>query len=283
MVSPSIRSEKIKPAIVIPVHQENPTIDEKISFTQCQKVFGKRDIFLVAPSNLNIDIYRSIFPHLKTILLRPELMGSIGAYNKPMISPIIFSHLSSYSHALIHEPDSLVLGDELDYWCNQKLDYIGAPWMEYCQITHKILPKKVGNFGFSLINIKSANAIFSRNHRWYGVSMIIRDLLRGVVKKKRGATHKALRACGGSGLLSNASELFDDHCDIFWSFIVPKIEPWFVIAEPQQAAHFSWETYPESCYEFCNRQMPFGIHAWSKYNREFLTPLLRKSGVNLEI
>lgn len=281
MVIPDLQLTKVKPAIVIPVHQVSLNMDEHTSLKQCQKILGKRDIFLVAPNNLNINIYHDIFPNLKTILVPPDLMKSIGAYNKLMISPLIFNHLYDYSHVLIHEPDALVLKDELDYWCSQEIDYIGAPWPEYCPITKNFIPKQVGNFGFSLINIKSANAVFFKNSRWFLLTMIIRELLRGL-RGRKGSIHKTIKACGSAGLLSNASELFEDHCDVFWSFTVPKIEPWFKIANPQQAAYFAWEKNPQSCYEFCQQKIPFGVHAWSKYDRNFLIQLFEKHEIYLE-
>jgi len=281
IAKPELQLEKVKPAVVIPTHQESLNADEYISLRQCQKVLGKRDIFLLAPNNININVYHDIFPNLKTILVPPDLMKDIGAYNRMMISPLIFNHLSNYSHVLIHEPDALVLKDELDYWCNQKLDYIGAPWVEYCPATKNHIPKQVGNFGFSLINIESANTIFLNNSRWFTLTMIIRELLRGL-RGRKGAFQMTIKACGSAGLLSNASELFKDHCDIFWSFTVPKSEPWFKIAKPEQAAYFAWEKHPNSCYEFCKQKIPFGIHAWSKYDREFLIPLLKEHYVDLE-
>jgi hypothetical protein len=48
-------------------------------------------------------------------------MASVQAYNKMMISPLVFNALDGYTHMILHEPDAIVIRDEIDYWCNQPL------------------------------------------------------------------------------------------------------------------------------------------------------------------
>ena len=64
---------------------------------------------------------------------------------------------------MIYHPDALVFSDQLEYWCGQDFDYIGAPW-----VVHKDAPYagqsahegKVGNGGFALIKIESFLKVF---------------------------------------------------------------------------------------------------------------------------
>jgi hypothetical protein len=37
----------------------------------------------------------------------------------------------------------------------------------------------------------------------------------------------------------------------------------------QQALKFGFEQHPQLCYELNNQQLPFGCHAWEKYDYEF--------------
>ena len=48
------------------------------------------------------------------IRVEPHGMESRPAYNRLMISPLVYEDLQGYTHMLIHEPDALVVRDELD-------------------------------------------------------------------------------------------------------------------------------------------------------------------------
>lgn len=272
-------NHQINPAILIPTHKQEPSLHEKLSLIQCQKILGSYPIYLLHPQGMPITTYQKIFPALRTLTAPPESMASISAYNKLMISPFIFHALNSHSHVLIHEPDAIVLKNDLHYWCEQDFDYIGAPWFTSDVMEHLEL-KATGNFGLSLIKTKTANTLFTDNPRWFSASMIVRELIRGL-RGQKDALSRALKSMGSSGKLTGAHHLYEDHCDIFWSYLAPKVAPHFRIAPPEQAIYFSWEQSPKKCLTICNGKLPFGIHAWSKYDLTFLEPLLLKSGVML--
>jgi len=42
---------------------------------------------------------------------------------------------------------------------------------------------------------------------------------------------------------------------------------------------FSFEVGPKHCFEKNNQTLPFGCHAWAKYDREFWKPYLLKEPV----
>ena len=262
------------------MHREAPSPEEKVALIQCQNILGEHPIYLLHPEGMSTQNYQSIFPSLKTLTAPAETMASISAYNKLMISPFIFNALASHSHILIHEPDAIVLQNDLHYWCEQDFDYIGAPWFTSDEVGNLQL-KATGNFGLSLINVRSANSLFANNPRWYSPNMIIRDLLRGL-RGQRGMFIRAVRSMGSSGKIFSAHYLYKDHCDIFWSYLVPKVAPQFRIAPPENAIHFSWEESPQKCFEICNGKLPFGIHAWNKYDPIFIKSLLIHSGVGLD-
>lgn len=266
------------PAIVIPVHNHELTLEETISLKQCQKILGAFPIFLLHPIGMNTDAYQLIFPKLQHLEISPKLMSSISAYNKLMISPLIFDALKQHSHLLIHEPDAIVLKNDLIYWCKKDYDYIGAPWFLSEDASDQRL-KETGNFGLSLLKVDTANKIFRDNPRWYTSAMILRDLLRSI--RGRGNFQRVLAAVGGAGKVFSASTLYNDHCDIFWSYLIPKIYSRFRKAPPESAIYFSWEKNPEKCFKICGGEMPFGIHAWKKHNYVFLHPLLMNAGVEI--
>lgn len=270
---------QINPAILIPMHKQEPSLEEMTSLVQCQKVLGNYPIYLLHPQGMSTKTYEAIFPTLKTLTAPSKSMASITAYNSLMISPFIFNALASHSHILIHEPDAIVLKNDLHYWCEQNIDYIGAPWFSSDAIEDLQL-KATGNFGLSLINTNAVNTFFSNNPRWFSSSMIFRELIRGI-RGKVGAFDRALKSIGPSGKVSGAHRLYHDHCDIFWSYLAPKVAPDFKVAPPEQSIRFSWETSPKKCLSICKGELPFGIHAWPKYDLELLQPLFIQSGVTM--
>ena len=119
-----------RPVVVIPVYRSRPSPSEIVSLRQCGKIFASRDIVILAPKHLDLGAYRSCYPVAPIYPLRCIGCPDINAYNRMMISPLVFSALDGYTHMILHEPDAIVLRDEIDYWCNQPFDYIGAPWFE---------------------------------------------------------------------------------------------------------------------------------------------------------
>lgn len=269
-------NSQINPVILIPMHKQEPSPLEKLSLIQCQKILGSYPIYLLHPQGMSTRIYEAIFPTLRTLTAPPNSMSSISAYNKLMIAPFIYKALNSHSHILIHEPDTIVLKNDLHYWCEQDFDYISAPWFS-SDAMEDLQLKATGNFGLSLIKTKNINTLFTDNPRWFSASMIVRELIRGLGGKKD-AFSRAIKSMGSSGRLSGAHHIYEDHCDIFWSYLAPKVAPHLRIAPPEQAIYFSWEQSPKKCLSLCNGKLPFGIHGWPKHDLTFLGPLLLKSG-----
>jgi hypothetical protein len=231
------------PVVVIPVHRPTLNNFELISLTQCAKVFSAHKIRLVAPLYLDLTQYREIIRGADVVRVESQHMESRSAYNKLMLSPRIVDELDSFSHMLIHEPDAIVLRDELYKWCLAPYDYIGAPWFEgwgEARIDAPIIG--VGNSGFSLLRLDSFRS-FSALTRWQA-----RDW-RG-------------------------------HCDYFWAFRVPRLEPTFRVAPVAEAVRFAWEVHPRRCMAMAGGNLPFGIHAWFKYDLNFLRPHLEHCGVD---
>ena len=52
----------------------------------------------------------------------------------------------------------------------------------------------------------------------------------------------------------------------------------FTIPKPKQAIPFAFEMQPKKLYDLNNKQLPFGCHAWWKYDLEFYEPFIKSSG-----
>lgn len=275
-------NSSIRPVVVIPVHLSAPTAADEISLRQCSKVLSRWDITIVAPEFLDLAGYYALIPNAKELRVKSCWMRDIKSYNQMMMSPVVFNALKSYTHMLLHEPDAIVLRDELEYWCRQPFDYIGAPWFDGFKDAHSDAPVVgVGNSGFSLHRLELARYVTSSRKRWYPWRQIINDFVQGargdITRLRRG-----FAGIGSGGRVKGAWKLYQENCDMFWSRLVPRFFPEFRVAPVASALKFSWEVLPARCMAMNHGALPFGIHAWAKYDFEFLAPHLTRIGIDLD-
>jgi hypothetical protein len=69
------------------------------------------------------------------------------------------------------------------------------------------------------------------------------------------------------------SKLIEDR---FWSWKGNLYYPEFKIAPVSEALKFAFEIAPRKCLTLNHGQLPFGAHAWFRYDREFWEPYLLK-------
>ena len=63
--------------------------------------------------------------------------------------------------------------------------------------------------------------------------------------------------------------LVREHEDIFWSIFAQFFLPTYKIPSIEKALSFAFECQPEYCLKINEGKLPFGCHAWNKYNRKF--------------
>lgn len=239
-------------AIVIPVYKSELSESEKRSFLKCLKTFKGRAIFLAAPNKLDLSAYRQHDESLLTAKFENEFFKDIESYNRLLLSNHFYKRFSDYKYILIYQLDAYVFKDELEYWCKKGYDYIGAPiinnhfvtpWLKHLNKRNLLLKlgilknDNVGNGGFSLRKVSSF--IFN------------------------------------SQLFKKETEGWSLNEDLFWSFRLPVINPFFRIPSMSTAVGFSIEGSPSYCYELNKKQLPFGCHAWEKYEPEFWKKFIR--------
>ena len=251
--------------IIIPIYREKFTSFEEISLRRVLKVLGKKyPISFICPENLSLKEYHKITQSNTLLNLSHKrfpasYFESIQSYNRLMLSSNFYKEFLKYEYMLIYQLDCYIFKDDLEYWCHQKYDYIGAPWFTYTlynlskfeklkffteQYLDKILKKdisekslyyQVGNGGFSLRKI----------NKFY---KILEKYSSKVINKYIG---------------NDSTSLYNE--DVFWSYevnkgIVNKIKiPFF-----KKAAHFSLDPCPSIGMKIINTDLPFGCHAWHK-------------------
>jgi hypothetical protein len=212
---------------------------------------------LVAPDGLSLDVYR-LKTNCPALTFSSQYFTSIKGYNRLMLSPEFYGKFFEFQHILIYQLDSFVFSDHLSRWCESSYDYVGAPWLglnrreevkgllppwERRNTLSRLLNLKisnVGNGGFSLRKVRS----------FFRLSI----LLKGVIKT------------------------WPRNEDIFWSFAAPCYYPFFKKPDVQQAISFAFELNPREAFNLNQNQLPFGCHAWWKYDFSFWEPTIGRLG-----
>ena len=161
---------------------------------------------------------------------------STSTYSKLMLSKRFYKTFREYEFILIYQLDSLVFSDELIFWCEQEYDYIGAPWIKGKRMAHMAIYGMCGNGGFSLRKVHS---------------------FLEVIDRAKGSI---------SGFRKNE--------DMFWSVEAARHWRRFKVAPAEVGIGFSVELSPRFCFEVTNQALPFGCHAWTRYDRDFWEPYL---------
>lgn len=275
LIQNSKSSGKPKVAITIPIYKsfEELTRNEIQALLQIKSVLNSRDIFLLHPSFVDIKKFTDLFLPLKAMPLRikDKYFGNQERSNLLFLSYNLYSQFSEYDYMLTYHIDAYVFSDQLDYWCNRDLDYIGAPWfVGNHHPTYPLKFKGVGNGGFSLRRISS----FKKIAKDRSLVILHRALYR-LHKFLEGSSYQLLRKVMGLNYFLKLIEPMIGYEDEFWGLIVPRYYKWFKVAAPEEALRFSFEVLPQELCKLNNNRLPCGCHAWEKYGPDFWGKFIR--------
>jgi hypothetical protein len=199
-----------------------------------------REVRFIAPASLDTREYEAAFPGRPVDRFDDASFASIPGYNRLLMSAGFYERYLAHDFMLILQTDAIVLRDELDHWCAQPYDYVGAPWPDGVQIKVQLdqfqgeLAKQVkvhvGNGGFSL----------RRNQACID---LLREFPQGLEYFVR----------------TGSSE------DLFFSIMGSLSSRWVLPGE-MAAARFSLELKPEVYHAQMGGRAPMAGHAWWKYN-----------------
>ncbi len=267
--------DDIRVAIVVPLsNREDLTEEEQISLKHLNHFLGRYDRYIILPHNLRVTL-----PGFRRKEFSRKFFGSAAAHNRLMLSPKFYQVFSDYEFILIYHLDSLVFSDQLAQWCGMDFDFIGAPWIEYHSAPYaglKGFEGKVGNGGFSLRKISSFLEVCQSQRPQIEPGLYWRHNyedepghVRLINTPRRILKHLQV-------FNSVRWEMFrywrnEEH---FWANRAIHYYPEFNIAPAEMALRFAFECAPRLCFEKNNYQLPFGCHAWQKYDRKFWEPYL---------
>ena len=269
--------------IVVPVHRSQPIPSELIGLRQLGKLMSRRPIIIVSPLTIDTQAYHQLLPHSCDLKVSPQWMQSNRAYNSMMISPLLYKHhlLRGYSHMLLHEPDAVLLKDELAQWIDEPYDFIGSPWTQQdADALAGVALCPGANGGLSLTNLEAMRRVTSSWLRWHSWKHVFGDLFYGLVERDCLKIRRGLIAAYPGGLLRGAYRLYNTGWDIFFTYLVPSLLPEFRVAPPNVCVRFGWETGTYACQLYTGGQPPFGLHAWMKYEPLQMLELMQSMGVD---
>lgn len=250
--------------IVIPIHKKQPSDDEMISLRQGAKVLNRHPFCIVCPEGLDIGRYGNVLTMAgvkwSVERFQPRFFDGIKGYNLLMLDKAFYQRFAEYKYMLIYQLDAWVFRDELEDWCNMGYDYIGAPWLEE-DSDGRLHFAGVGNGGFSLRRVQHFIEVLSHK----GPVRTADQLNIPPTIKNR--IYKFLYSLGYQNTISYYKKdptLFED---IFLSIFLSNTKLCAKMPSPEEAGFFAFEKYPSLLFSK-NGQLPFGCHAWRKYEYE---------------
>jgi len=266
-------------AVVVPGYARDKfTNDEEISLRHMEHYLKRYDKYLIVPRGVNINR-----PGFQLVGFDQRFFGSQSANTRLMLSPSLYKRFADYKYILVCHLDALVLSDRLEEWCESNLDYIAAPWIK-CEDSPYVNHERVGNGGFSLRKVESFLRVIYSNAYWVEPAVYWRsrcEQTSGLSRYrfwpmryvKSFSLFNGARQEMASWYMRNDGRQNEDY---FWSDEAVRYYPAFKVASVEVGLRFAFEVAPRQCFDLNHGNLPFGCHAWPRYDRAFWEPYLLK-------
>lgn len=246
--------------VILPIHKKELNPNEYNSILYNLKILKNWDHAILCPNGIREDIKKlfsssTISKNIKFIGLHERNFKSVTTYDQMLVKPYLYNMFKEYEYMLITQPDVIIFKDEIQYWIEKDIDYIGAPWIIECPDHNYNF--YVGNGGISLRKISSfiealANFKILKCPNWYLKEKKIPAIFRPLLK-----------FCFGFNRFLFFSKT---HEDFFWSQLIPSSNNSFKVAKVDEAFSFAIEKFREiDKKRFSINNTPFALHAWEKH------------------
>jgi hypothetical protein len=260
-------------AVVIPVHKPftDLTAAEVLSLKSTCKCLREYPHVLIGPESINWNEYKASLHsyNVEDVSIKvfdKIFFTDIDGYSSLLKTFNFYKTFNGFKFILIFQLDAYILKNELDYWCSKGYDYIGAPWLD--TTTEEIIG--VGNGGFSLRKVDSAirvtkRMIFLQRLRRFWFKSHFQAIISFPRVVSYFQKYLKIRNMEEVNIIHCASYPNEDH---YWS-ILSNFFTDYNVANKDEAMYFSFETNPSILYKKTNYNLPFGCHAWQKYQPDF--------------
>ncbi|HJT79723.1 MAG TPA: DUF5672 family protein [Chthoniobacterales bacterium] len=267
-------------AIVIPLSSRPELLpEERVSLDHLCHYLGDYDKFLIMPPGISAEM-----EGFSQVRFPSKFFGSAAAHNRLLMWPNFYRTFEDYEYMLMYHLDSLVLSSDISRWCRAGFDYIGAPWVP-CSDTPWVKEPRVGNGGFALMKIRSVLTVLYNRYRrepasfWSDLLTRNRVEFRWLFKMLRKLeSHfpdsRLVQRPLEDWTITEKPDIHGRNNDFFWSFEAVRFYPEFKVAPVNAGLEFAFEAAPRMCFEMNKGKLPFGCHAWTKFDRSFWEPYL---------
>ncbi len=243
--------------IVIPVYKTDLNVYETISLNQVVHVFKDYTKIIIKPASLDIKVILGKYENQFDVQdFDDDYFIDLVGYNSLMLSPEFYKRFLDSKYILIYQLDAFVFRDELTYWCSLNYDYIGAPWLckqKYQQGQWMRLFLKIRGRIYSILKIKHRQQCFYKVGNG-GFSLRKTDSCYRITISKQKLIRHYLRHVQKSSQYNE---------DVFWGIEAMKDDNFFVPSW-SEALRFSFDLFPEVCFQLSGHYLPFGCHRWNK-------------------
>lgn len=263
-----------KVAVMVPLPTPELREDEEISLIQLRRHLDGYEKFLLVPKGLDVSM-----DGFRRMELDRRHFGSAANHNRMLFLLEFWSLFRDYEYVLMYHLDALVFRDELLEWCGKDVDFIGAPWV-ICEHTPWVKEEQCGNGGFALYRIPSVMEVLI-NRQVAKPKLIWIDRFSAGLERVRKRLVE-MRENMSPWLLRLAGKRLDSLIwklgfievnyrpnDYFWGMDAVKYKADFRVGSLEEGLGFAFEADPEKCLERTSGKLPFGAHAWGRYDRKF--------------
>ena len=249
-------------AIIIPIYKEVLNNNELTSLNRCLNILSNHPIIFVGPESLNTEVYESLCLNkilFKILFFDNSYFENINGYNRLMLSKKFYKKFLQYKFILIYQLDAYVFKDELLYWCKQNYDFIGAPHASHDnQIDEIQFLKGYRNF------LNFINNVFKSDHK-------ISNVGNGGFSLRKTRTFYRLLFF----LRFKVKDWGTNNEDGFFKYWGNILYPITKLPSDEIALRFSIETSPALSLSKIGNQLPFGCHAFEKYEPLTWQPFIK--------
>ena len=263
-----------KCVVVIPIYKNEIDSSEFSSIAQCKKVLAEYDIKFVCPEKLEIsEELKSL--SLDFLKFDDKYFESPKSYSRMLLDKNFYQQFSDYEYMLIYQLDAWVFENKLAQWCDKGYDYVGAPWFKGFSIAKEKakMRKYAGNGGFSLRKISTFVDILSSAENSDKKMITFHDIFTNRGECSKCDITRLPRAItkffSKNNVLKVAIKNPPDGEDSIIVNDLRRIYPELKVAEAKDAKFFAFEVLPKRLFKECGEKLPFGCHAYKKYDTEF--------------
>jgi len=268
--------------VLIPIYRDFLSEDEKIALFTIRSSFAGERICFFAPSSL--DLRAVCMPGEGIERFDDHYFAGIAGYNRLLTSSLFYERFLADEWILICQLDCLVFRDELQAWIDMNYDYIAPPWFVKFLETPELGLWRVGNGGFSLRKVRSYLRVLQQKipRGFYYPKHGSSPWETTYPEPERGMYERLLpwyvkyNPLWRRVTIEEELRRFPRNEDLFWAMEAPKFDPTFRVAGAEESLPFAFEMSPRWCYEQNGNKLPFGCHAWARYDREFWMEMLER-------